>query len=200
RLVFKGRLCGLYWPEGMNCLLHANHVAHKEFKQYAKAVTARVLESSLLSQAKAQGRYRYLNSRKIDQEQAARELAPARGRVKGPVCVLGCVEPCWTFDWVTDHGDGTSTILGEPGKCLHLYHYYQHPLCGELQVRLPTWSPFEIQVGLNGREWLARQMYREKLRYVRHENKFLWVQNGQRAQQLLDEQLQTDWPRAFDAL
>ena len=36
RLVFKGRLCGLYWPEGMNCLLHANHVSHKEFKQYAK--------------------------------------------------------------------------------------------------------------------------------------------------------------------
>jgi hypothetical protein len=200
RLVFKGRLCGLYWPEGMNCLLHANHVSHKEFKQYAKAVTARVLESSLLSQAKAQGRYRYLNSSKIDKEQAAREFAPARGRVKGPVCVLGCVEPCWTFDWVTDRGDGTSTILGEPGKCLHLYHYYQHPIFGWLYVRLQTWFPFEIQVGLNGREWLARQMDREKLRYVRHENKFLWVRNWQRAQQLLDEQLQTDWPRALDAL
>ena len=32
RLVFKGKLCPLYGPEGMNCLLRANHVAHKEFK------------------------------------------------------------------------------------------------------------------------------------------------------------------------
>jgi hypothetical protein len=56
RLGFKGKLCPLYWPEGMNWLLRANHVAHKEFKQYAKEVTARVVETSGVSQAKAQGR------------------------------------------------------------------------------------------------------------------------------------------------
>ena len=97
-------------------------------------------------------------------------------------------------------GQGGSTIRGEPGKCLHLYHYYQHPTFGWMYVRLQTWFPFEIQVGLNGREWLARQMDRDKLRYTRHENKFLWVRDWQRAQQLLDEQLQTDWPRELDAL
>lgn len=199
RLVFKGKLCPLYSPEGMNILLRANHVAHKEFKQYAKEVTARVVESSGVAQAKARGCYRYLNSSKIDKEQAAREFAAARGGKAGLVCVLGCVEPCWTFDWVTD-GKGNSTIGGEPGKCLHLYHYYQHPTFGWLYVRLQTWFPFEIQVGLNGREWLARQMNRDKLRYSRYENKFLWVRDWQRAQQLLDEQLQTDWQRELDAL
>ena len=199
RLVFKGRLCPLYWPEGMNRLLRANHVLHKEFKQYAKEVTARVVETSGVPQAKVQGRYRYLNSSKIDKEQAAREFACKRGRKTGPVCILGCLEPCWTFDWVTD-GDGGSTIRGEPGKCLHLYHYCQHPTFGWLYVRLQTWFPFEIQVGLNGREWLARQMDRDKLRYARHDNKFLWVRDWQRTQHLLDEQLQTDWPRELDAL
>jgi len=200
RLVLKGRLCPLYWPDGMNGLLRANHVAHKEFKQYAQEVTARVIQTSGVTQAKAQGRYRYLNSSKIDKEQAAREFAPKkRGRRTGLVCVLGCLEPCWTFDWATD-GNGGSTIRGEPGKCMHLYHYYQHPTFGWLYVRLQTWFPFEIQVGLNGREWLARQMDRDKLRYARHDNKFLWVQDWQRAQQLLDEQLQTDWPAELDAL
>ena len=165
RLVFKGKLCALYSPEGMNCLLRANHVAHQEFKQYAKEVTARVLEASGVPQAKARGCYRYLNSSRTDKEQAAREFAPARDRRTGLVCVLGCIEPCWTFDWLTD-GDGGSTIRGEPGKCLHLYHYYQHPTFGWLYVRLQTWFPFEIQVGLNGREWLARQMDRDGVRYV----------------------------------
>jgi len=199
RLVFKGRLCPLYWPEGMNCLLSANHVAHKQFKQYAKEVTARVVETAGVPQAKARGRYRYLNSSKIDKEQAARAFAPKRARKTGLICVLGCVEPCWTFDWATD-GNGGSTIRGEPGKCLHLYHYYQHPTFGWLYVRLQTWFPFDIQVGLNGREWLARQMDRDKLRYRRHENKFLWVRDWQRAQRLLDEQLRTDWQRELDAL
>lgn len=199
RLVFKGKLCSLYSPHGMNCLLSANHVSHKEFKHYAKEVTARVVETSGVSEAKTQGCYRYLNSSKIDKEQAAREFALARGRKSGLVCVLGCVEPCWTFDWVTD-GAGSSTIQGEPGKCLHLYHYYQHPTFGWLYVRLQTWFPFEIQVGLNGREWLARQMDRDKLDYARHENKFLWVRDWQRAQRLLDEQLRMDWQRELDAL
>jgi hypothetical protein len=199
RLVFKGKLCHLYRPDSMNRLLTANRVAHKEFKQYAKEVTARVVEASGVPQAKAQGRYRYLNSSKIDKEQAAREFFPTRNRNTGLVCVLGCIEPCWTFDWMTD-GKGASTIGGEPGKCLHLYHYYQHPIFGWLYVRLQTWFPFEIQVGLNGREWLARQMDRDKLRYARHDNKFLWVRDWQHAQRLLDEQLRTDWQRELDAL
>jgi len=67
-------------------------------------------------------------------------------------------------------------------------------------VRLQTWFPFEIQVGLNGREWLARQMDREHLKYERSENKFLWIEDWARAQQLLDEQLQTDWVAELDAL
>jgi hypothetical protein len=198
RLVFKGKLCPLYSPEGMNILLRANHVAHKEFKKYAAEVTARVMQAAGVPQAKEQECYRYLNSGKIDKEKVAREFAAARRVRTGLVCVLQCVEPCWTFDWVTD--EGPSTIRGEPGKCSNLYYYYLHPTFGWMYVRLQTWFPFEIQVGLNGREWLARQMNRDRLDYGRYDNKFLWIQNWQRAQQLLDAQLQTDWQRELDAL
>ena len=199
RLVFKGRLCPLYGPEGMNCLLQANRVCHKDFKRYAAEVTAQVVQAAGVPQAKAGDYYRYLNSSKTDKDALAREIAAQRRVRTGPACVLQCVEPCWTFDWATDP-DGTSTIRAEPGKCSHLYHYYRHPTFGWLYVRLQTWFPFEIQIGLNGREWLARQMDQLGLRYRRHDNKFLWVRDWQRAQQLLDEQLQTDWPHELDAL
>src|SRR5688572_14870158 len=173
----------------MNRLLNANRVPFHHFKRYAAEVTAQVVQAAGVCQAKAQGRYRYLNSSKIDKEQVAREFAATRHGRTGLVCVLQCVEPCWTFDWAKT-ADGC-TIRGEPGKCSHLYHYFLHPTFGWLYVRLQTWFPFDIQVGLNGREWLARQMDRDKLRYIRHDNKFLWVQDWQRAQRLLDEQLQT---------
>ena len=82
----------------------------------------------------------------------------------------------------------------------HLYRNYIHPRFGSTYVRLQMWFPFEIQIGINGREWLARQMDRVGLKYERSENKFLGIDDWQRAQQLLDEQLATDWVRELDAL
>ena len=52
-------------------------------------------------------------------------------------------------------------LVGEPRKCLHLYHYLIHPLFGFMHLRLQTWFPFSLQVCLNGREWLARQEAKE---------------------------------------
>jgi hypothetical protein len=42
-------------------------------------------------------------------------------------------------------------------------------------------------------------MDREGLRYRRGDNKILWVEDWQRAQQLADEQLRMDWPPLLDA-
>src|SRR6185369_936616 len=66
RLVFKGKLCPLYSPEGMNCHLSANHVRYRDFQAYAAQVTAQVLESAGVPHAQAGGYFRYLNSSKID--------------------------------------------------------------------------------------------------------------------------------------
>jgi hypothetical protein len=48
--------------------------------------------------------------------------------------------------------------------CLVLYHYSIDPEWGWMNARLQTWFPFQVQVCLNGCEWLARQMDREGLR------------------------------------
>ena len=199
RLVFKGKLRELYRPDGMNILLGVNHVRRGQFKAYAAEITKKVLAASLLAKAQELGRFRYLNSSSADKEQIARALALKHDVREGLVCVLQCVEPCWTFD-TKKMPDGSLAIRGERGKCSHLYHYYLHPQFGWMYVRLQTWFPFEFQIGINGREWLARQMDRDNLKYTRSDNKFLWVENWQRAQELLDEQQQTDWVKELNAL
>lgn len=198
RLVFRGKLRQLYSKEGMHCYLSANHVLRKDFKAHVKEVTAEVLQASLVAQAKLEDRYQYLNSSSISKDEIAHAIADKHPVQEGLVCVLQCVEPCWTFD--LQKKDGLLTIRGERGKCSNLYHYFIHPQFGWMYARLQTWFPFEMQIYLNGREWLARQMDREGLKYRRSDNKFLWVENWQRAQQLLDEQLQTHWPSALDAI
>jgi hypothetical protein len=201
RLVFRGKLCPLYAPEGMNCYLSANHVLRKDFEAHAQCVTQRVLQASLVDQAKAVDRFRYLASSKIDKDKTARGFA-AKHRVKqGLVCVLQCVEPCWSYELTTKVVEGAKrlTVQGKQRKCSHLYHYFIDPQFGWMYVRLQTWFPFEMQVYVNGREWLSQTMDKEKLRYRRSDNKILWVEDWQRAQQLFDKQLQTNWPTVLDA-
>jgi hypothetical protein len=75
-----------------------------------------------------------------------------------------------------------SLIPGEADLCVFA--------CGQ---RIQTWFPFNIQVGLHGREWLARQMDREGLKYVQQGNCFVWIEDYQRAQELMNRQLEMKW-------
>jgi hypothetical protein len=198
RLVFRGKLRQLYSPHGMNVLLATNSILRKEFKAHATAVTEQLLRASLMSRADQEGRYRYLNSAQTSKDEVARAIAAEHPVAEGLVCVLRCVEPCWTFD--LKNISGQLTVQGEQGKCSQLYHYFVHPQFGWIHVRLQTWFPFEMQVYVNGREWLARTLDRAGLGYRRSDNKFLWVEDWQRAQQLFDQQLQTPWPTVLDEL
>src|SRR5262245_29640361 len=82
----------------------------------------------------------------------------------------------------------------ESAKCTHLYHYYQHPEIGLMHIRVQTWFPFSVDLCLNGRQWLARQMDRAGIGYQQQDNCFTWIEDCAAAQKLLDEQLCSNWP------
>lgn len=196
RLILRGKLCFLYSPEGMNVYLDANKILRKNFEQHTKEVTKNVLQASLIEEAKALKRFAYLGSSKIDKDKVARGYAKKHRITEGLVCVLQCVEPCWSY--FLESVDHRLTVQGTQRKCSQLYHYYIDPRFGWMHVRLQTWFPFEMQVYVNGREWLTRTMDQQGLEYRRSDNKILWVEDWQQAQKLLDEQLQTNWPSVLD--
>jgi hypothetical protein len=70
-----------------------------------------------------------------------------------------------------------SKIAYRMRPCNVLYAYQKHEELGFLYARIQTWLPFHIQIGINGREWLARQMDREKLSYQQHHNCFPWIED-----------------------
>ncbi len=75
-----------------------------------------------------------------------------------------------------------------------------HPRFGFMSARLQTWFPFQVQIYLNGREWLEQQMKEAGVAYIRQQNCFPWVADYGRAQSLMDEQLRTDWPKELGAV
>jgi len=67
-----------------------------------------------------------------------------------------------------------------------------------MYARLQTWFPFNIQVGLNGREWLSRQMDREGLKHRQQGNCFVWIKDYEQAQKLMKQQLESNWPELLN--
>jgi len=62
-----------------------------------------------------------------------------------------------------------------------------------MSIRLQTWAPYEIQIALNGREWLKRSLEKSGSKFVLNGNKFLDVEDFGLAQELLKSQLDSRW-------
>ena len=200
RLVFRGHLRSIGYPDGMMSYLWTNQVLLKNFGDHVEKVTERLKEASL-AEAKASGRpVRYLNSSHMDKETIARNIL-AQDKVRsGLVCVLSCLEPCLTFTIHRNRLTKKLELQLSPRKCLFLYHYQIHPVFGFLNARIQTWFPFSIQICLNGREWLARQMQAAGLDYLQQDNCFPWIADWSTAQRLMDKQLKTKWPKLLNGI
>jgi hypothetical protein len=194
RLRLQGTLRSLYHPSVMEYYLKRSGILWKDFKAFATGLTDRIRQAAVDLAAQQQRPMLYLPTSRMDKEAVARQVQQEHRIDSGLVAVLSCVEPCRT--WFA-RGNRTTQKLElrlQWGKCIHLYFYWVHEQVGWLNLRLQTWFPFLVQVCLNGREWLARQMDAEGLAYRREDNCFPWIADLARAQALMDQQHGTDWP------
>jgi len=200
RLVFRGLLRSLR-HRGIHRFLDATGVRLLDFGTFAQKTTERVKRAALAEAERIQRPVVYLESSRTSKEDVARELLAKQPLAQpGLICALTTVEPCMRFEYHRSPNPQERGLKLRPSKCLHVYKYYQHPTFGFMHTRLQTWFPFDVQVCLNGREWLARQLAIRGVEFERADNCFPWLQDPPRAQRLLDEQLRTAWPATLDAL
>jgi hypothetical protein len=200
RLVFRGTLRLIAHVAGLQSYLSANHVLLKGFGAHAERVSQAVKVASMAEAERAGRPVQYLASSAVSKEDIARAIAAKDRITDGLVCVLKCVEPCRSFDVYRDRATHRIELVPRWRKCLFLYHYWMHPELGWLNARIQTWLPFPVQVCVNGREWLARQLDAAGVAYQRRDNCLPWVADWAHAQQQLDAQLHTAWPALLDGL
>jgi hypothetical protein len=200
RLVLRGSLGAIQYQFGMMGYLWHKQVPLTEFGKHAEQVTRQIREASLAEAARLDRPFEYLRSSKTDKKAKAEQIAVRDQISEGLICVLSCVEPCLSFEVGPNPEKKQLEVKHRLRKCLFLYHYWMHPSFGFMSARIQTWFPFQIQIYLNGREWLAQQMKREGLNYQRHENCFPWIEDYGRAQALLDAQRETEWPKQLGAI
>ena len=197
RVIFKGHLNGFFPSGAFGRYLWRRGVPLKDAGRFFE--TQRIRDH-VASVAAAAGRpVEYLAGASThrsgsSKEARAREIAERDGVTEGLVCVLSVVEPCRSFTVAPNRQTQRLEVVRRPRKCLHHYLYWIDPAFGWMHVRLQTWAPYEIQVYVNGRAWLARQMDQAGLGYRRSDNKITQVDDFGAVSALCESFAHTDWP------
>jgi hypothetical protein len=194
RIIFKGTIRNICYAIGMQMFLNGCGVLNKDYKEWITKQTAVIVQDADEYSKRHTGTgIQYLASSNIRKETIAREQQKNIKIEGGLIGVWSCLESCNTFKAVFDNETGHPKISPEKSRCKHLYFYYDHKDYGFMSIRLQTWAPYEIQIALNGREWLKRLLDKSNSRYVLNGNKFLDVEDYELAQSLLSSQLNTRW-------
>jgi hypothetical protein len=200
RLALRGTIRWLASVQGLGSYLGVHNILLKDFSGWAQSLTDTIRDScDKLADSWAIHK-QYLPSSSVDKEQLARQIATQRSISSGPICMLSVVEPSLSPTVVGCRAAKQLQVQMRPRKCVWIYFYFDDPQIGFGHMRLQTWLPFTIRGAINGRHWLERSLAGQGIDFVKERNCFRWLADPQRAQQLLDQQLTTDWAAMFGAM
>lgn len=201
RIRFLGTERMLSNRGGFKLVLNQLGVLWKDFGNWANETTKR-LRTQCENRAHALGiPVEFVRSSRVDKEALARKLAAEKGVAEdGSICLLSAMEMCMAPKVAGNRATKRLELQIVPRKCIFLYSYFDHPRVGFGHVRLQTWAPYSVKICLNGRHWLEKQLQAHGVGYYKTGNGFPWIADVEKAQELLDEQLTTNWPELLTGL
>ena len=198
RIVFKGMIRPIMYSTGMQSFLRYRKILNKDFKNYAIAQSRTIIESAEeIARSQVDREITHIRSSNERKEVLARKRQEEDGIKEGLIGVWSCVESCNTYRSVFNTEQKHPILRSEWAKCKHLYFYFDDPVYGFMNVRLQTWAPYEIQIALNGREWLKRSLDQAGCGYIMSGNKFFHIDDYTLAQHILDEQIKVDFDQVL---
>jgi len=195
RIIFKGYLTPITYPQGLQLFLNCNRVLLKDFKEFVK-------KQSLIIKAHAEKYARLYNrpfefkNANIDKEEYARSIAKRDKITEGLICVLSVVEHNPSFEMRT--GNHRLHLVKCKPQCTTLYFYFMDTKLGFMHVRIATYLPYTIQIYVNGHEWLAKQMHKKGIKFTKVDNAFSVIDDPVRAQQIADKFSNLKWVRMLN--
>lgn len=200
RIVFKGSILPLMHERGAMDFCSARGILNKDYKDWVQEQTKTIIDDAAqYAEAQCGRPIKPFESSKIRKEEEAHGRQREDGIESGLIGVWSAVEMCGSYKARYCAASGFPQLKREWTKCKHLYFYFDHEEFGFMNIRLQTWFPYHIQFALNGREWLRRSLEREGCGFMAKGNKFLHVDDFDKAQQLLNRQLDARWDTILGA-
>jgi hypothetical protein len=193
RMIFRGTLLWMTQPKGMGKFLNSQHVLLKEFGAYAESLSQQIKQHAQALAEKTGRPQQYIATGRASKDKIARSIAQRDQIREGLICVLSCLETSPSFAIEKDRATRQLRLVVKERRCLHFYFYYMDRDFGLMHIRVQSWAPYAIQIYVNGREWLAKQMDRRHMIYEKHDNCFTSIADLTQAQQLMDRLDQFGW-------
>jgi len=142
----------------------------------------------------------YLNSGKCDKNELARKGLEANPEKTGLIAAFSAVELCSTMTVKPNRNSHMLEVTSRPTKCKHYYFYYNDEEFGWMFMKIQTWFPYNVQVYINGREYLSRLLSKNNISYEMYNNSFSYMEDFSKAQELADAILDKKISDSFDGM
>lgn len=171
-----------------------------DFNKFAEEHT-RVLCDHIDNIVKQQNRpTEFIISSKVSKDEIARKLFNESPVDEGLVCCISSMEVCDTMTVKGNKKTEKLEVTRRSTKCKYYYLYMIDKDFGWMYLKIQTWFPFNVQIYLNGRKYICKQLDKEKIKYERFNNSLIDIKNIERAQVISDHLQNMDLTRKFDSL
>lgn len=142
----------------------------------------------------------YVMSSKINKDEIARRLYDEAPIQSGLICCISSLEVCDTMTVKGNKKTKKLEVTRRPTKCKYYYLYMIDDDFGWMYLKIQTWFPFNVQIYLNGREYLCKQLDKEGIFYERYNNSLTHIDNIERAQEISERLQNMNLQRKFDGI
>ena len=142
----------------------------------------------------------YLNSGKIDKNEIVMNELEKNPNKTGLISALSAVEICNTMTVKPNHETEKLEVTSRATKCKHYYFYYNDNEFGLMYLKIQTWFPYNVQIYINGREYLSKLLDKNNIKYEMFNNSFSYIEDFDKAQKLADNILNKKLSDSFDCI
>lgn len=193
RVRFRGSLRLLSNVGGTSAWLGSKGVLLKDFMARAEEMTSKLRKRTAAIAEEAGRPVIYLESF-CNKEELVRKIRDEKGVAdNGLIAVLSTLETCRSYDIYRNRQTQQIDLRRRNRRALHYYFYFDDGKFGLTHVRLMSWFPFDTHIVINGREWLAKDMDKAGIGYLRRDNCFVNISDFHKAQKLANRHPKIRW-------
>lgn len=200
RMIVNGYLSNLCNYRQFLYYLIQNNIKLKDFDRFALDQTESLVNNIENYVKNNNAEIIHLNSSKIDKDEIAKNIFKENSSKTGLIVALSTVELCNTMTVKPNHETKKLEVTSKSTKCKHYYFYYNGLKFGWMFLKIQTWFPYNVQVYINGREYLSKILDKENIKYEMYNNSFSYIEDFDRAQKLANGILNKKISDSFDGL
>ncbi len=199
RVILKGNLHPLCYPEGMTHYLYEHQIKVFDYVHFAEPLRDQIIQNAEKLAQDHGLEIEFIRRKNFRKEDRIQAILKTRGTAPGLVHIFSALEACDAYQPWHDKQTHHTYVRRDSGKCLHYYFYFIDAELGLCYLRVPTWCPFRLQFYFNGHAWLAHRLHQKGIAYDLIDNAFAHIADYTVANQLSDQLEPATLHRALDA-